>query len=202
MPDTPDFDAMYRRDPDPFAVRSSWYERRKLAVLLASLSQPSYAAAWDPACGTGDLALALAERCDRVLATDRSERAVQITRDLTAAAARVEARRHTLPDQPPGAERTRSFDLVLVAEVLYYLPIAARRHTYELLDQVTSHETPAEVVAVHWRHHPHDGHLSGAEVTDELGAALCLQGWTRLVRHEDPDFVLASWARGPRDGRR
>jgi len=36
-PGIPDFESMYRADSDPWQVQTSWYERRKLAVLLASL---------------------------------------------------------------------------------------------------------------------------------------------------------------------
>ena len=36
-PRTPDFDALYASDADPWQVESSWYERLKRAILLASL---------------------------------------------------------------------------------------------------------------------------------------------------------------------
>jgi hypothetical protein len=42
----PDFEAMYRRDEDPWRVETSWYERRKLAVLLASLPRERYRRGW------------------------------------------------------------------------------------------------------------------------------------------------------------
>ena len=42
MAEAPAFDAWYRDDPDPFGVRTRWYERRKLAVLLAALQHPRY----------------------------------------------------------------------------------------------------------------------------------------------------------------
>ncbi|HYI57876.1 MAG TPA: hypothetical protein VEX66_06885 [Microlunatus sp.] len=36
MVDVPDFDALYRQDPDPWGVASSFYERRKLQIVLAA----------------------------------------------------------------------------------------------------------------------------------------------------------------------
>ncbi len=36
----PDFEALYVRDPDPWQVGSSWYEQRKLSIVLASLPKP------------------------------------------------------------------------------------------------------------------------------------------------------------------
>lgn len=193
MPEPADFDALYVRDPDPFEVRSSWYERRKLGVLLASLALPRYAAAWDPACGTGDLVVALSDRCGHVLATDASPTAVQITREHAAGRDGVEVREHRLPQRP--SFDLSALDLLIVPEVLYYLPADERAQTCELLDTVAG-PGQAELVAVHWRHHPHDAYLSGAHVTDELGGEMVRRGWSASVRHDDPDFVLASWRRG------
>ena len=60
MVKVPDFDALYEADPDPFQVRSSFYEQRKIGLVLDCLTKPTYAAAWDPACGVGELAARLA----------------------------------------------------------------------------------------------------------------------------------------------
>ncbi|HET7474411.1 MAG TPA: SAM-dependent methyltransferase [Dermatophilaceae bacterium] len=192
-----DFDRRYRDDPDPFGVSTRWYERRKQAVVLACLAQERYAAAWDVACGTGALAAALSDRCDRVLATDGSAAAVELTRDATPA--QVTAARHLLPEPLPPRLR-RPFDLVLVTEVLYYLSGQARERTARLVDEVSAAE--AEVVCVNWRHHPADAYLAGADAVAEMGAALTTAGWRAVVAHEDVDFVVASWSRGTHPGAR
>ena len=79
MVNVPDFDTLYRADPDPWQVASSFYEQRKRAVVLASLTRARYRSAWDPGCGTGELAVHLATRADSVLATDISGEAVRLT---------------------------------------------------------------------------------------------------------------------------
>ena len=79
MSQPPDFETLYRANHDPWRVGTSSYEQRKLDIVLACLSRPRYCLAWDPACGTGHLAARLAERCDRVLASDASEAAVALT---------------------------------------------------------------------------------------------------------------------------
>lgn len=187
LTDDTDFDALYRRDGDPFDVASSWYERRKEQILLAGLSRRHYRFAWDCAAGTGHLTLRLADRCDEVLATDRSPKAVELTASLTSDRPRVRCAVSALPEVPV---ECRGADLTVVAEVLYYLPDPARAAAIGALTAQSG-----ELVAVHWRHHPHDAHLSGAAVTGELGAALTEHGWTSAVRHEDTDFVLAAWCR-------
>ena len=70
MSQSPDFETLYRANHEPWRVGSSLYEQRKLEIVLACMSRPCYRLAWDPARGTGHLAVRLAERCDRVLASD------------------------------------------------------------------------------------------------------------------------------------
>ncbi|WP_160145244.1 class I SAM-dependent methyltransferase [Phycicoccus sp. SLBN-51] len=185
----PDFDAMYAADPDPWNVRDSWYERRKEAVVLALLARERYAHAWDAASGTGHLALALSRRCERVTASDASERAVALTRDLLSdASASVVV--NALPEVPALEEAP---DLVVLAEVLYYLPEADR---IRALDAVAAAARPsAELVVVHWRHHPDDAFLAGAAATEEADGVLRERGWERVVWHDDRHFVAASWVR-------
>ena len=185
----PDFDAMYAADPDPWHVRDSWYERRKEAVVLALLARPRYAHAWDAASGTGDLALALSRRCERLTATDASTRATALTRDLLAeTSASVAVSR--LPQVPPLAEPP---DLVVLAEVLYYLLESDRLGALAAVEAAA--RPSAELVVVHWRHHPDDALLAGAAATEEADHVLRERGWERLVWHDDRHFVVASWAR-------
>lgn len=185
MTRAPDFDAVYRADPDPWQVRSSFYEQRKLAVVLACLGSATVRYAWDPASGTGELAARLACRAERVLATDGSEEAVQLTRRRCAGLTNVETAQLALPESPPAGTEV---DLVVLSEFVYYLDENARRRTLDLVDQLAAEQ--AEVVSLHWRHEPHDAWLSGAAVQAEIAEHLRAQGWQQAVHHEDRDFVL------------
>lgn len=186
----PDFDALYAADPDPWRVRDSWYERRKEAVLLALLSRERYDHAWDTASGTGALARSLAGRCGHVTATDASQEAVRLTEHLLSDLPHVMTAVNRLPELPPLPEAP---DLVVLAEVLYYLPDEQCAQTLDAVHSVTA--PAAEVVVVHWRHHPDDAFLSGAAATEEADAGLRGRGWERHSWHDDPDFVAASWVR-------
>ena len=185
----PDFDAMYAADPDPWNVRDSWYERRKEAVVLALLARERYVHAWDAASGTGDLALALSRRCERLTATDASSRAVALTGDLLADTSATVAESR-LPEVPSLAEPP---DLVVLSEVLYYLPDADPLRTLEAVGEAV--RPSAELVVVHWRHHPDDAFLAGAAATEEADQVLRERGWERLAWHDDRHFVVASWVR-------
>lgn len=187
VPEYLDFDALYRADPDPFQVSSSWYEQRKIEVVLASLSQFRYELAWDCACGTGHLAAALAARCGRVLATDASAEAVRLSSRTTADLGNVDCELAALPDVPPSVGPG---SLVVVSEVLYYLDDQTRAASYQAIAS-----TGQEVVVVHWRHYPPDAFLSGARATAESVEVLSALGWSASVWHEESDFVLATMLR-------
>ena len=79
-PALPDFDAMSGADADPWGFETSWYERRKLSVLLATLPRAPYARAWEPGCGPGVVSSALADRVDELVASDASTAAVALAR--------------------------------------------------------------------------------------------------------------------------
>ncbi|MET1005759.1 MAG: SAM-dependent methyltransferase [Propionibacteriaceae bacterium] len=208
--DPPDFDALYGGDPDPWQVNTSFYEQRKLGVVLASLTAARYSLAWDPACGTGELVTRLALRCDRVLATDASVEAVQIARRRCGGWSNVEVTRGVLPSPPPPAEAEADAevdaqtevgagvpadgpDLVVLAEFLYYLDQTARQQTLEM---ITACAAPAaEVMSLHWRHRAADAWLSGADMQSEISTTLTGLGWQRTVHHEEPDFVLDAFRR-------
>ena len=184
MTEIPDFDALYRAEPDPWSVRTSPYEQRKLSITLACLNRPRYVAAWDPACGVGELAFRLAERADRVLATDASAEAVALTRQRCADRAGVEVAQSRLP--LPSA--WTGLDLIVLSEFCYYLEAADRRNMLTMINSVTADD--AEVLSVHWRFKPHDGWLSGESVQREIAGGLRRSGWTQTTHHLDTDFIL------------
>lgn len=176
------FDALYEGDEDPWRAGTSWYERRKRSVLLASLPRGRYRSAWEPGCSLGHLSAELARRCERLLVSDVSPRAVAATR------ARVIVDHVTIelaqtPDQPPDIA-VASCDLVVLSELLYYLPDQARAETIALAHRLL--EPGGHLVVAHWRGHPADAHCSGEQANAEVVAA----GGKQLVHHLDEQFVL------------
>ena len=178
----PDFDAMYADDPDPWGVATSWYERRKLAVLLACLPRERYATAWEPGSGPGITTAALAARVDHLTASDGSAVAVGLAERRCAELDHVDVRLSTLPDVP----LRQAVDLVVVAEFLYYL--RDRDAALESLWRATA--PGGHLVSMHWRHLPDDAHLSGEQMQDDVAAFAEQRGARRLVHHLDEDFRL------------
>ncbi|KAF1049869.1 class I SAM-dependent methyltransferase [Xylophilus sp.] len=183
------FDSLYAGSDDPWQVRSRWYERRKQALLLACLPRERFRHACEPACGTGALTAALAQRCDRVSASDCCGAAVAVARRSTAGLAQVEVERRDLPQDWPQA--AGGFDLVVLGEFGYYLAADAWR---DLLRRcAASLAGDAVVVACHWRH----GFAQRLQSTEALHEAIdALPGLERLGRHAEHDFLIDIWSRG------
>lgn len=183
------FESLYAADEDPWDVRSTWYERRKRAILLASLGRARYRSAFEPGCGNGEMSAALAARCERLLACDGAAGAVAAARrrlDGTAPqAVRIEQR--SLPAQWPADER---FDLVVISELAYYFDAAALQamlaRTHAMLDP------GGELVMCHYLP-DFDDRVSAT--ADAHALAGRLPGMVRMVRHLDQDFLLETWQR-------
>ncbi|MBN9738245.1 MULTISPECIES: bifunctional PIG-L family deacetylase/class I SAM-dependent methyltransferase [unclassified Pseudonocardia] len=176
------FAARYRDDPDPWRVRSSWYERRKQAVLLASLPREHYGLAAEPGCGIGELTRALASRCRRLVATDAVDEAVSATTAAVADAPGVEVARADVDDAravPDGA------DLVVLSEFLYYLP--AQRVTAVLDRVATALEPGGDLALVHWRRWPAEAPADAATVH---GRVRDDDRFRTVVDHTDEEFLL------------
>jgi len=176
------FEQMYAASLDPWGFADRWYEERKRAVTLAALPDRRYATAYEPGCSIGALTLELASRCDLVLASDISERALGLAQARLAHKPHVRLERRSLPTEWPDGE----FDLIVLSEILYYLGQADLALT---VDRAARAVAPGgTLVAVHWRH-PVVGY---PQLGDAVQAALvsAATGLVRTVSHDEADFSL------------
>ncbi len=183
-------DSMYARDDDPWQLRSGWYERRKLGMLLACLPKERYRAAFEPGCSVGEVTAGLAGRCDMVLAADFHAKAVAAARRRTARAPNVEVRQLLLPGQWPGKGQ---FDLVVLSEIGYFLTPPAWA---QLCSRTAgSLAADATVLACHWRADFAQRTLPTEVLHARLGAALGLPRHTSVT---DADFIIDVWTANQR----
>ncbi|MDM0035912.1 class I SAM-dependent methyltransferase [Variovorax sp. J22P271] len=186
----PYFDRLYGASDDPYALRVRWYEERKRALILAALPRRRWRHAFEPGCGIGEFTVALSGRCDKVLASDRSLRAVEIARQRTSALGNVRIERQDLPAEWPGGGA--AFDLIVLCELGYFLqPEAMRKLAGQCEHSLAGDGT---LIACDWRPDFDERVLA----TDAVHAQLASLGLTRLMRHEEADFLLQAWSR---DGR-
>jgi len=142
---TPDyFTGLYASNPDPWGFTTSPYEQGKYAATLAALSRPTYAEALEVGCSIGVLTRLLAERCERLLALDVAQSAVEAARARCADSPHVTTLRAAVPAEWPAGR----FDLVVLSEVLYFFTPADLAAIAAHL--VAALKPGAEVILVHW----------------------------------------------------
>lgn len=181
------FDAMYAAAPDPWSLRTRWYEARKYAISTAMLPRQRYGDAFEPGCSVGVLTGLLAPRCDRLLSCDMAPAAVKAAAEHTAHLPNVTVEQRAIPGGwPPGM-----YDLIVLSEFLYYFAGADLDHVLDLA--VAALRPAGTLLAVHWRHPVADYPHSGDEVHVALGTR---PGLARLVHHAEPDFLAQVYLRG------
>jgi hypothetical protein len=174
------FAELYAHGADPWRA-DSWYERRKRAVVLASLPRERYGRAFEPGCGTGELTRELATRCAVVQASDPVAEAVRQARQRTADVAGVRVEQAALPEAVP----VEPVDLAIFSEVLYYLDDATVSATLDRTLAVL--EPGGDVAVVHWREWPAEAPRDAAATHRMLRARPELAA---VVEHVDDGFVL------------
>ena len=112
---------VYTTNPDPWASAAPRYryQRRKYEVLLSLLPPRHFNHALDLGCGLGFLSRLLSTRANAVLGVDVAPSAVARARALHSDQPTVRFETHDLLDLPRCLDG--QFDLVTVADVLYYL---------------------------------------------------------------------------------
>lgn len=190
-----DFDALYSRTPDPWGLRTTWYERRKLDVLMACLPRERYRHALDLGCGEGEAARRLADRCDAVRAVDGSATAIARCKEWAsrAGATHVTAEVLQLPGEWPAGMDVAA-DLVVVSEVAYYLDDS---NLDLFLERCAASLAPGgDWVMCHFKDAFDDslqqvGHIHG--LVDAGGQVV------RLAAHDDERFRLDVWRKPGRN---
>ena len=175
------FDNLYAGSADPWAISQGWYEERKRRVVEAVLPREHYRQAFEPGCGNGILTARLAKRCDRVLAWDGAEVAVENARRNLAGAGNVEVQQARVPDWWPEG----TADLIVISEIGYYLTGPDLDHLIERACE--SLDEGGTLIAVHWRREAPDYPLGGDDVHAHLFGRPHL---SRLGGYADDDFRI------------
>jgi len=127
-------EAIYSADADPWASASPKYryQHRKYEVLASLLPTRRYESALDVGCGSGVLSRHLALHANQVLGVDISPTAVANARLTNADNPGISFEAHDLLELPESFNNR--FDLIVVADVLYYLsPLSD-----ELLEEIAA----------------------------------------------------------------
>lgn len=185
------FDAKFAASDDPWRYRTSWYEARKRALLLAALPRERYRYAFEPGCANGVLSAQLAPRCDQLLSSDFSAQAATLARQRLAPFPQARVEMRAMPDDWPEAR----FDLIVVSEFAYYLdalPCAAlARLACAALDG------DGTLACCHWRHGASDAPIGSGAVHALFAQAARRASLTAVAHIDDADFLLDIWSAEP-----
>lgn len=107
-------DALYAETDDPWAFRSSEYERERVDAVVAALPAKRFASVLEIGCGNGELARRIAPRCDSYTGLDAAEVPLNAARR---AVPQGRFLRIYLPCDLPGG----AYDLIILSEILYFL---------------------------------------------------------------------------------
>ena len=174
------FERLYAGGNDPWKVETSWYERRKYALTVASLPRERYGDCLELGCAFGTMTTLLAERCDSILAVDAAENAIALARKRFASRDGMRFEHAVLPAGLPDV----SVDLIVASELLNYF---SRPDLDDLLVRLMGALKPGgDLLAAHFfTRNPLQ--YDGIDVHAHLRTLADLQ---HLVAHEDESFVL------------
>lgn len=182
------FERLYQQDADPWQLQQRWYEQRKRALILACLPQQRYQSGYEPGCGNGMMTVALAQRCDMLIASDGVPTAVRLTQERVlreAFDAQVSVQQHDLPRDWP----QQQFDLILLSEIAYYFalpPFMALQ-----AKATASLALGGTLILCHWRGVFEDRALPTRTVHDAFHADPRLHP---LLRYEDEEILIEAWS--------
>jgi ubiquinone/menaquinone biosynthesis C-methylase UbiE len=132
------FETVYRETADPWAsvTKRYRYQTRKYEVVMSLLPKGRrFQSALDLGCGLGPLSRRIAERADKVLGLDVAQSAIDRAQQAHGHLPGVsfsQADVLALPDELDGR-----FDLVVIADTLYYLPSTDEALLNQLAERIS-----------------------------------------------------------------
>ncbi|WP_027820284.1 SAM-dependent methyltransferase [Paraburkholderia bannensis] len=183
------FDEKFAADEDPWHYENSWYEKRKRALLLASLPDRHYRNVFEPGCANGALSAELAMRCSRLLCSDFSPRAVALARARLANFPHVQVQVSAVPEAWP----TEQYDAVVISEIGYYLDAGRCAELAHLA--CSSLEPGGALLCCHWRRISDDFRTAGAAVHGIFTQTAKEKALREVTLIRDDEFLLQVWRR-------
>lgn len=175
------FSRIYQRRSDPWGFETSAYEKDKYDLTLNSLPRSSYQSALEVGCSIGVFTASLVTRCDRLLAIDVSELALERARTRCVAFPHARFEKMQFPEEAP----EDCFDLILLSEVAYYWEYAG---LVRAADELAARHLPGgHLVLVHLTEFVPDYPRTGDEVHDFF---LSRPEWRRVKSERRERFRL------------
>lgn len=182
------FESLYERSADPWNLTTSEYEVRKYAATREALGGRHFARGLEIGCAMGTLTQRLAPSCDEYLGVDLVEPPLIDARARCADLPQARFERMSIPCEWPDGR----FDLIVMSEVLYFLPLAELDRLAERC--VASLNPGGTLLLVNWLG-PNDGAMSGEAAAQGFLSALP-PGWACTNYAINPQYRI-DLARAP-----
>jgi cyclopropane fatty-acyl-phospholipid synthase-like methyltransferase len=156
------FKGVYDANEDPWNFETSEYEAAKYAVTIAALPKKQYQNVLEIGCSIGVLTVLLAQKCKHLLATDVSQKALDIAAKRCEELKNVSFQKMSFPKELPEDE----YDLIMISEVAYYLSSADWEFAVNSLNDILL--SGGNIVLVHWLPEVHDYPQTGDEVHESF----------------------------------
>ncbi|RZA13795.1 MAG: class I SAM-dependent methyltransferase [Proteobacteria bacterium] len=177
------FQKLYEASVDPFHNWRNEYEDSKRAQALSLLQKAFYPTAFEPGCGNGALSLDLSERCGHLSSVDWSSDALRAASLHCAGVANIDFSEMDFPAALP----QKTFDLLIVSELLYYFSEMRLKKFFHSIPEIV--KPGGEVMLIHWRGASDDYPSTGDAVHEEFHKLTSIR---QAQVFEHPQYLISS----------
>lgn len=156
------FKGVYASNEDPWNFETSDYEAKKYAATIEALPKKQYENVLEIGCSIGVLTQLIAEKSMHLLATDVSQKALDIAIKRCEKLNNVSFKKMSFAEELPDEQ----YDLIMISEVAYYLsPSDWKSSIGTLFEKLLP---KGHIVLVHWLPEVHDYPQTGDEVHESF----------------------------------
>ncbi|MCU7616294.1 class I SAM-dependent methyltransferase [Chryseobacterium sp. PBS4-4] len=182
------FKDVYDANEDPWNFETSEYEAAKYSATIAALPKQQYENVLEIGCSIGVLTQLLAQKSTHLLATDVSQKALDIAAKRCEKLKNVSFRKMSFPKELPEDQ----YDLIMISEVAYYLSSADWEFAISsLYDRLSLN---GNIVLVHWLPEVHDYPQTGDEVHDTF-ERLMQDKMKNVFKNRAETYRIDVWAK-------
>lgn len=182
------FKGVYDANEDPWNFETSEYEAAKYAATISALPKEHYENVLEIGCSIGVLTQLLAQKSSYLLATDISEKALDLASKRCGNLENVSFKKLNFQNELPEDH----YDLIMVSEVAYYLSPNDWESTMKNLYNILKPD--GNIVLVHWLPEVHDYPQTGDEVHNSF-EKLMKEKMTNVFSDRAENYRIDVWAK-------
>jgi len=180
------FKEVYDANEDPWNFETSEYEAAKYAATIAALPKKHYENVLEIGCSIGVLTQLLAQKSTQLLATDISQKALELASRRCADLKNISFKKLNFQNELPDDQ----YDLIMISEVAYYLSSTDWESAIvSLFDRVKSN---GNIVLVHWLPEVHDYPQTGDEVHESFEKLMQVK-MTNVFSNREENYRIDVW---------